>query len=58
MDFDSLRIFYVNGLITIWILIKNFYFHIIPVTGILILFMKEVRLLNEIHQFRRKVSYV
>ena len=51
-------VFYVNGLITIWIFLKYNYYHIFILMGLLICFFEEISLLKERIKARRKVGYV
>lgn len=55
---ESLAIYYVNGLITIWIFIKNYYFQVFSMTGIFIIFLRELSFIKEKADFKRKVGYV
>ncbi len=54
----DLEVFYINGLITLIILIKAQYFNVISIFSLILIFFREIRLLSQKERFRKKVSYV
>ncbi len=50
--------YYINGLITVWMFTKTYYFQVISILGCVILIVKELQSIKERTTFKKKVSYV
>ncbi|MCK4667381.1 hypothetical protein KAU33_11560 [Candidatus Dependentiae bacterium] len=55
---DRFIIYYINGIITVWIFTKAYYFQVVSILGCVILIIQELLLIKEKTSFKKKVSYV